>query len=227
MTAKIPQARQGRDPGRRSRAERRPARACSTPSCARSSTMSPPRRTSVTAHARRLHPSRSGPSWPTGWRSTGIRRWRCATGASCCWHRAGRCRAGQQRWHGRGLPAWADELVGSELLRLGAVGIPVGSGTWLAAPTILAHGSDDLRERLLRPDPDRRADLVPAVQRARRRLGPGRPVHLRRPGRRQLGDQRAEGLEHQRAPRRPGHAAGPHRLRTCPSTRASPTSCCR
>ena len=56
-----------------------------------------------------------------------------------------------QRWHGRGLPAWADELVGSELLRLGAVGVPVGSGTWLAAPTILAHGSDDLRNRLLAP----------------------------------------------------------------------------
>jgi alkylation response protein AidB-like acyl-CoA dehydrogenase len=56
-----------------------------------------------------------------------------------------------ERWHGRGLPAWADELVGNELLRLGAVGIPVGSGTWLAAPTILAHGSDDLRDRLLAP----------------------------------------------------------------------------
>jgi len=56
-----------------------------------------------------------------------------------------------ERWHGRGLPAWADELVGGELLRLGAVGTPVGSGTWLAAPTILAHGPDELRERLLRP----------------------------------------------------------------------------
>jgi alkylation response protein AidB-like acyl-CoA dehydrogenase len=56
-----------------------------------------------------------------------------------------------QRWHGRGLPAWADELVASELIRLGAVGIPVGSGTWLAAPTILAHGSDELRDRLLAP----------------------------------------------------------------------------
>ncbi|HUC26676.1 MAG TPA: hypothetical protein VMA73_28580, partial [Streptosporangiaceae bacterium] len=42
-----------------------------------------------------------------------------------------------RRWHGLGLPAWADELVASELIRLGAVGIPVGSGTWLAAPTIL------------------------------------------------------------------------------------------
>jgi alkylation response protein AidB-like acyl-CoA dehydrogenase len=56
-----------------------------------------------------------------------------------------------QRWHGRGLPAWADELVASELIRLGAVGVPVGSGTWLAAPTILAHGSDELRDRLLEP----------------------------------------------------------------------------
>ena len=55
-----------------------------------------------------------------------------------------------ERWHGRELPAWADELAGRELLRLGAVGVPVGSGTWLAAPTILAHGSDELRERLLR-----------------------------------------------------------------------------
>ncbi len=54
-------------------------------------------------------------------------------------------------WHGKGLPAWADELVGSELIRLGAAGIPVGSGTWLAAPTILAHGPDELRERLLEP----------------------------------------------------------------------------
>jgi len=56
-----------------------------------------------------------------------------------------------RRWYGRGLPGWADELVAAELVRLGAVGIPVGSGTWLAAPTILAHGPDQLRERLLRP----------------------------------------------------------------------------
>jgi alkylation response protein AidB-like acyl-CoA dehydrogenase len=56
-----------------------------------------------------------------------------------------------RRWHGRGLPGWADELVAAELVRLGAVGTPVGSGTWLAAPTILAHGPDELRERLLPP----------------------------------------------------------------------------
>ena len=56
-----------------------------------------------------------------------------------------------RRWHGQGLPAWADELVASELIRLGSVGIPVGSGTWLAAPTMLAHGSDELRDRFLAP----------------------------------------------------------------------------
>jgi alkylation response protein AidB-like acyl-CoA dehydrogenase len=55
------------------------------------------------------------------------------------------------RWHGRGLPGWADELVARELIRLGAVGAPVGIGAWLAAPTILAHGDDGLRGRLLRP----------------------------------------------------------------------------
>src|ERR1700688_3201336 len=56
-----------------------------------------------------------------------------------------------RRWHGRGLPAWADEGVSGELIRLGTVGLPVGSGTWLAAPTILAHGNDEIRDLLLAP----------------------------------------------------------------------------
>jgi alkylation response protein AidB-like acyl-CoA dehydrogenase len=56
-----------------------------------------------------------------------------------------------QRWHGRGLPDWAADVVGDELIRLGAVGTPVGSGMTLAAPTILAHGPDSCRERFLLP----------------------------------------------------------------------------
>jgi alkylation response protein AidB-like acyl-CoA dehydrogenase len=56
-----------------------------------------------------------------------------------------------ERWHGRGWPAWTDDLVSAELISLGAVGAPVGLGMTLAAPTLLAHGSDELRERLLRP----------------------------------------------------------------------------
>ena len=56
-----------------------------------------------------------------------------------------------RRWHGRGLPDWAADVVGDELIRLGAAGTPVGSGMTLAAPTILAHGPDCCRERFLLP----------------------------------------------------------------------------
>ena len=52
--------------------------------------------------------------------------------------------------YGRGLPADADRIVADELTRAGAVGVPVGVGIGLAAPTILAHGSPDLKARLLR-----------------------------------------------------------------------------
>jgi alkylation response protein AidB-like acyl-CoA dehydrogenase len=56
-----------------------------------------------------------------------------------------------ERWHGRSLPPWADEVVADEIAAAGSVGPPVGSGTGLAAPTILAHGPDGLRERFLLP----------------------------------------------------------------------------
>ena len=51
--------------------------------------------------------------------------------------------------HGRGLPGWADDVVGDALSAIGAVGQPLGVGTGLAAPTILAHGSDEVKGLLL------------------------------------------------------------------------------
>ncbi|MFE3060457.1 acyl-CoA dehydrogenase family protein [Nocardia sp. NPDC059239] len=56
-----------------------------------------------------------------------------------------------REWLGRGLPRWADAVVAEEIEAAGAVGNPLGAGTGLAAPTILAHGSNALRKRFLRP----------------------------------------------------------------------------
>lgn len=56
-----------------------------------------------------------------------------------------------ERWHGQNLPAWADDIVGEEISKSGAAGLPLGTGTNLAAPTILAQGSDELRARFLEP----------------------------------------------------------------------------
>ncbi len=50
---------------------------------------------------------------------------------------------------GRGLPAWADDVVADALARAGAVGLPVGPGMLLAAPTLLAHASPAMQDRLL------------------------------------------------------------------------------
>ncbi|HXQ18861.1 MAG TPA: acyl-CoA dehydrogenase family protein [Acidimicrobiales bacterium] len=53
--------------------------------------------------------------------------------------------------YGRGLEASGAAVVAAAFARVGAVGPATGSGMNLAAPTILAHGSEELARRLLRP----------------------------------------------------------------------------
>jgi len=53
-------------------------------------------------------------------------------------------------WYGRGLPIALGDVVAEEFERAGAVGTPGGGGMSLAAPTLLEHGSDELKRRLLR-----------------------------------------------------------------------------
>jgi alkylation response protein AidB-like acyl-CoA dehydrogenase len=53
-------------------------------------------------------------------------------------------------WFGRGLSGELAQAAADERQAFGAVGPPIGSGMSLAAPTLLAHGSDDLKARLLR-----------------------------------------------------------------------------
>ena len=53
--------------------------------------------------------------------------------------------------YGLDVPVALAGVVDEEFDRAGAVGAAVGSGMALAAPTLLAHGGDELKTRLLRP----------------------------------------------------------------------------
>ncbi len=53
-------------------------------------------------------------------------------------------------WYGRSLPPELARVVSEELRAGGAVGTAIGVGMTLAAATLLAHASDDLKRRLLR-----------------------------------------------------------------------------
>ena len=61
------------------------------------------------------------------------------------------CPTWPAEWCGRALPVAMESVVGEEFRRAGAVGVPAGGGVGLAGVTILEHGSDDLKRRLLRP----------------------------------------------------------------------------
>jgi len=60
------------------------------------------------------------------------------------------CPTWPREWGGRGLPAAAAGVVAQEFARTGAVPAPEGVGMNLAGPTILEHGSDELKRRFLR-----------------------------------------------------------------------------
>ncbi len=53
-------------------------------------------------------------------------------------------------WYGRGLPPDLTLVVYEEFNRVEAPGPPVGLGIMLAAPTIIANGSDDLKRQFIR-----------------------------------------------------------------------------
>src|SRR5688572_4702727 len=56
-----------------------------------------------------------------------------------------------ERWFGKGMPAWADDVVRREVQRCGAVATVAAGPAGLAGPTILEQGPDLVRERFLRP----------------------------------------------------------------------------
>jgi alkylation response protein AidB-like acyl-CoA dehydrogenase len=74
-----------------------------------------------------------------------LREWR-ATLADSGWG----CPTWPREWYGRGLDHRGARVVLEEFRAAGAVGPAVGVGMTLTAPTLLAHGSDSLKNRLLR-----------------------------------------------------------------------------
>jgi alkylation response protein AidB-like acyl-CoA dehydrogenase len=61
------------------------------------------------------------------------------------------CPTWPTEWFGRGLNHSDEAIVREELTRAGAVGTAGGSAMSLAAPTMVEHGDDDVKSRLLRP----------------------------------------------------------------------------
>ena len=115
-------------------------------------------------------------------------------------------------WYGRGLPGWADAIVAEEFgrrrrRRRGARGRDDASPRRRCSPTAPTSSSAPAAA-----GDHRRGHVVPAVQRARQRLRPRRADDAGRARRRRVGRQRPEAVEHERPPRRPRHAPGPHRL---------------
>ena len=118
--------------------------------------------------------------------------------------------AGQAAWHrslydggffgitwpeeigGQGLPAVYDVIVDEELA---AAGAPPRPSLGYLVEGILEHGSDDVQAPLPARHRQRAGSVVPGLQRARRRVGPGLVAHPRRPGRRRVRAQRAQGLD--------------------------------
>ena len=117
-----------------------------------------------------------------------------------------------------------DQLVIDEELAAAGVGRPhLAVGAW-ALPTIIAHGTDEQQERWVRPTLLGQLGVVPALQRARGRIGPGRVEHEGRPESRAAGSSTAR-RSGRRWPRPPtSGSAWPEPTPTRPSTPGSPTS---
>ena len=124
---------------------------------------------------------------------------------------------------GLGLPRSLQQAAEEQFARAGAPAPDPGRnviGLGMAAPTLIAFGTDQQLDRWLKPlwlAEEIWCQLFSEPGRGQR---PGQPGHPRGPRRRRLGGQRPEGVDLARAPRPLGPAAGPHRPRRAQARRA-------
>jgi hypothetical protein len=133
--------------------------------------------------------------------------------------------AGQAAWHqslydagffglswpiaigGQDLPTVYEVIVDDELA---AAGAPPRPSLGYLVQGILRHGNDDDQAALPARNRQRPRALVPGLQRARRRIGPGRAAHPRRARRRRVRDHRPQGVDQLLRRRRLVPGARPH-----------------
>ena len=107
---------------------------------------------------------------------------------------------------GRDAAALEQLVIEQEFAAAGIKRPALGITGWVIL-TLIQHATPDQVARWVRPALNPGGHLVPAVQRARGRLGRGRHQDQGRQGRRRLADQRPEGMDQRRPPGglRPGH----------------------
>ncbi len=105
---------------------------------------------------------------------------------------------------GRAAPALEQLVIEEEFARAGLRRQDYGITGWIIL-TLIQHATEDQVARWVRPTLERKYHVVPALQRARRRLRRGGHPDARDPRRRWLGDHRPEGVD-ERCPALPTRA---------------------
>ena len=129
-----------------------------------------------------------------------------------------------KEYGGRGATLIEQAIFGAELARAKAPGPANVLGLVMGGPVVIAHGTEDQKERFLEPilsaeeiwcqgfsEPESGSDLASLKTQGRE-------------GERRLADHRPEGVDDVRPRGQVVHARRPLRSATPPSTRASPTS---
>ena len=71
-----------------------------------------------------------------------------------------------EQYGGAGATLFEQAIFSEELARAGAPQMANTLGLAMGGPTVIAHGTDEQKERYLGADPVRRRDLVPGLLRA-------------------------------------------------------------